>query len=67
MLKALEIESKDSLSGTRCSKAGTKLNICAILSTQGKHRDAIVYARNAIADYESLLTDIEIGLVTPST
>lgn len=26
-----------------------------------------MYARNAIADYESLLTDIEIGLVTPST
>ena len=43
------------------------MNICAILSSQSKHRDAIVYARNAIADYESLLTDIEIGLVEPTT
>jgi tetratricopeptide (TPR) repeat protein len=67
MLKALTIEQRDEQGGTRCSKAGTKLNICAILSSQSKHRDAIVYAKNAIADYESLLTDIEIGMVEPST
>jgi hypothetical protein len=33
MYKALAIESKDGSSGTRCSQAGTKLNICAILSS----------------------------------
>jgi hypothetical protein len=33
MLKALAIESKDGSSGTRCSQAGTKLNVCAILSS----------------------------------
>jgi tetratricopeptide (TPR) repeat protein len=67
MQRALEIESNEAISGTRCSKAGTKLNICAILSSQGKHRDAIVYARTAISDYEGLLTDIEIGLVDPTS
>ncbi len=67
MAKALQTEAKDSHSGTKCSQAGTKLNICAILSTQGKHKDAIIYAQNAIADYESLLTDIQIGMIEPST
>lgn len=67
MLKALAIESKDNQSGTRCSQAGTKLNICAILSSQEKHKDAIIYAKNAIADYESLLTDIQIGMIDMAT
>jgi hypothetical protein len=66
MLRALAIESKDGSSGTRCSQAGTKLNVCAILSSQSKHKDAIMYAKSAIADYETLLTDIQIGLVEAS-
>ena len=63
MYKALAIESKDGSSGTRCSQAGTKLNVCAILSSQKKHQDAVMFAKSAISDYETLLTDVQIGLV----
>lgn len=55
MLKALKVESEADL--LKSQQAGTKLNICAILSQLNKHNEAIKYCKAATND---LMTTLKI-------
>ena len=44
--------------------ASTKLNICAILSSLGKHKEAIRYAVSAVADLIVIVKMIRISQIT---
>ena len=58
MLKALKVESESAIS--KSQQAGTKLNICAILSQLNKHTEAIKYCKAATNDLMATLKMIRL-------
>lgn len=58
MIAALSLESECGI--TLSQIAGTKLNICAILSSLKKHKDSIRYCASGISDLMNILKIIKI-------
>jgi hypothetical protein len=60
MFQALELEKESNIQSSQI--AGTKLNICAILSQLDKHEEASSYCISAIQDLLKTLKAIKIRL-----
>lgn len=61
MLNALQLE--ELIPVSKSQQAGSKLNICAIMSQLDRHHDAIHYCQMAIEDLLETLKVLKISLV----